>query len=485
MLKIYNTLTKQKEEFNKQPGDKVRMFVCGPTVYDYPHIGHARTYVIFDVIAKYLRYKGIELNYLQNITDIDDKIIARAKERGIEPKELADKFEKLYYEDMKAIGIDSVSQYACATEHIPEIVDQVKRLIDKGHVYKIDPSTSLGASGGFYFDLSTFPDYGKLSGRTAAQAEDSVSRIDESVSKRNKGDFVLWKLSGKDEPGWDTELGYGRPGWHIEDTAISEKYLGQQYEIHGGAQDLMFPHHESEIAQQESASGKKPFVQYWLHSGLLTVDGKKMSKSLGNFVTIQDVLKMISSNKHQVLRMMFLTSHYRSSVDYDRIKLGQAAAGVKNLIELITHLNLIKEKNIFGIENIELSNKIENYFDGIKKALDDDFNTVEAIGLFSGLSSEAYQVINNKSLDRKSYELIMDVINFLDKILGIIPDVSLSEEIKLKVMEMDKARESGDFKRSDEIRLYLKESNVTIENLAHTGSTAIAGVKIIEDEKTR
>src|SRR3989344_6827251 len=256
MLKIYNTLTKQKEEFNKQPGDKVRMFVCGPTVYDYPHIGHARTYVIFDVIAKYLRYKGIELNYLQNITDIDDKIIARAKERGIEPKELADKFEKLYYEDMKAIGIDSVSQYACATEHIPEIVDQVKRLIDKGHVYKIDPSTSLGASGGFYFDLSTFPDYGKLSGRTAAQAEDSVSRIDESVSKRNKGDFVLWKLSGKDEPGWDTELGYGRPGWHIEDTAISEKYLGQQYEIHGGAQDLMFPHHESEIAQQESASGK-------------------------------------------------------------------------------------------------------------------------------------------------------------------------------------------------------------------------------------
>jgi len=281
-MKLYNTLSRKKEDLpNPEEQRKIRLFVCGPTVYDYAHIGHARTYLFFDFFAKYLRHRGYEVNYLQNITDIDDKIIARAAERNIRPDELAKQFTGAYFEDMRAIGVDAVTTYAPATDFISQIVAQVKRLIDKGFAYKIEDD-------GWYFDISKDEDYGKLSGRTVAQAEDGVSRIDDSDAKRNKGDFCLWKFSKPDEPKWNTQIGTGRPGWHIEDTAISEYYFGPQYDIHGGADDLKFPHHEAEIAQQESASGLKPFVQFWVHTGFLLVDGKKMSKSLDNYIGITD-----------------------------------------------------------------------------------------------------------------------------------------------------------------------------------------------------
>ena len=286
VLKLYNTLTRKKEVFKPIKGKEVKIFVCGPTVYDFSHIGHAKTYTQFDLIVKYLRYLGYKVFYLQNLTDIDDKIIKRANEEKNDPLKLAKKFEEEYKKDMLSLGVDSVDKYARATDYIPEIISQVKRLINKGIAYKI--------SDGYYFDLTKFSEYGKLAKRTALEAEDSVSRIDENKEKKNKGDFCLWKFYKPGEPFWESELGKGRPGWHIEDTAITEKEFGPQYDVHGGAVDLIFPHHEAEIAQMESISGKKPLVKYWLHTAFLNIDTKKMSKSKGNFITIRKALKKYS-----------------------------------------------------------------------------------------------------------------------------------------------------------------------------------------------
>jgi cysteinyl-tRNA synthetase len=289
-VSIFNTLTGKKDLIKPINGKKINLFVCGPTVYDYSHIGHARNYLVFDSFVKYLKYSGFSVFYLQNITDIDDKIIARARERGVSVKDLAVAFEKEYLKDMKALGINSVSKYARATSHIKEIISQIKRLNEKGFAYKIEGD-------GIYFDISKFKRYGKLSGRTALGAEDAVSRIDYSSKKKNRGDFCLWKLKQEGaEPSWPSPFGDGRPGWHIEDTAITEKFFGAQYDIHGGARDLIFPHHEAEVTQMESISGKSPMVKYWMHVGFLTVNGQKMSKSVGNFITISDFLKRCPPN---------------------------------------------------------------------------------------------------------------------------------------------------------------------------------------------
>ncbi len=273
MIKLFNTLSRKKEVFKPIKGKKVNFFVCGPTVSLFSHIGHARTYVIFDVIIKYLREAGYKVFYLQNITDIDDKIIDRAKENKISPVKWAKRFEKEYLKDMRSLKINSVSKYARATDHIKEIISQVERLIKKGYAYQLKD--------GIYYNISKFKNYGKLSKRTVIQAEDGVSRMDEAKGKRNKGDFCLWKISKPGEPKWKSPWGWGRPGWHIEDTAITEKHFGPQYDVHGGARDLMFPHHEAEIAQMEALSGKTSFVKYWLHSGFLTVKGQKMAKTFG------------------------------------------------------------------------------------------------------------------------------------------------------------------------------------------------------------
>ncbi|MDP2641212.1 MAG: cysteine--tRNA ligase, partial [Candidatus Yanofskybacteria bacterium] len=284
-MEIYNTLSGRKEVLKPRGsvrGKKFELFVCGITPYDLPHIGNARTYIFYDMMVRYLRSQGYEVSYLQNITDVDDKIILRAKELSMTPRQLARKFEREYMQSMKALGVKSVDSYQRATDNIPEIISQVERLLKKGYAY--------GAEDGVYYDISKFKDYGKLSGRTVQQAEDATSRIDESVKKRNRGDFALWKFSKKGEPAWPSLWGKGRPGWHIEDTAITEKHFGPQYDMHGGARDLIFPHHEAEIAQMEAVSGKKPLARYWVHTGFLTVGGEKMSKSLGNFVTVRDFL---------------------------------------------------------------------------------------------------------------------------------------------------------------------------------------------------
>ncbi|MBE0517374.1 MAG: cysteine--tRNA ligase, partial [Methanophagales archaeon] len=356
VLKVYTTLRRTKTPFIPRTEKNVQLFVCGPTVYDYSHIGHARTYVAFDVIARYLRYKGYEVFYLQNITDIDDKIIIRAREEGVSWKELADKYTRAYLEDIAALKITSVNKYAPATQYVDAILRQVRALIEKGYAYELDD--------GIYYDVSQFTEYGKLSGRTVGEAEDTISRIDETIGKRTRADFCLWKRHKPGEPYWESELGRGRPGWHIEDTAITETEFGPTYDIHGGAQDLIFPHHEAEIAQMEAISGKKPMVKYWLHTGFLKVEGRKMSKSRGNFITIHEAL-----NKWDVdtLRLMLVSTHYRSPINYSESAVEQAQGS----------LRYIRTATKSGKKRGDVKKWIETFVD----AMDDDFNTPKVVAL--------------------------------------------------------------------------------------------------------
>ena len=445
MLKIYNTLTRKKEIFKPLDKKKVKLFVCGPTVYDFSHMGHAKTYVQFDVIVKYLRYKGYDVFYLQNITDIDDKIIQRARELNKTSLELATEYEKAYYQDMKALKVNSVNKYARATDYINEIVSQVQRLIKLGYAYKI--------SDGYYFDLSKFKDYGKLSKRTYLEAEDSISRIDESKEKRNKGDFCLWKFSKPGEPYWNTPLSSGRPGWHVEDTAITEKELGQQYDIHGGARDLIFPHHEAEIAQMESISSKKPFVKYWLHTGFLNVKSKKMAKSLGNFITIKEALKKYPA---EVLRIFFISTHYRSPINFEE----------KNLIQAKTNLEKIKNF-LINIENANGNKDITNLIARIKKDfnkyMDDDFNTPKAIAaIFTFIN-----MINKLKINKKSAKKIKLFFNEINKVFDIL---QLKEEIPREIIKLAKEREGArklkNWKEADKIRSKIKAKGYLIEDIS-------------------
>jgi len=453
-LKVYNTLTRKKEIFKPRRGKKVNIFVCGPTVYDYAHIGHARTYIAFDVIVKYLREKGYDVFYLQNITDIDDKIINRAKKEGISWKEVARKFEKEYKKDIKALGINSVSKYARATKHIKEIVSQVERLLKKGYAYQIED--------GIYYDISKFKDYGKLSGRTVLQAEDAVSRIDESVSKRNKGDFCLWKFwSHKDwEPKWKSPWGYGRPGWHIEDTAITEKYFGPQYDIHGGARDLIFPHHEAEIAQMEAISGKKPLVKYWLHTGFLTINGQKMSKSLGNFITIKEFL-----NKHsaRLLRFFVLKSHYRSPLDYSEKAILQTQNELERIDEFVEKIQNAK----FKMQNDNPKFKIGKFKNKFEGAMDDDFNTPKAIAVIFELIKEVNPMLEKNQITQKEAKQVLDFLNSIDKVFGFIfkkEKIRIPKNVQKLVERREKLRQQKKWEEADKIRKQVEDLGYEIQD---------------------
>jgi cysteinyl-tRNA synthetase len=453
MIKVYNTLTQKKEILRPRKDKEIKMFVCGPTVYDFSHIGHARTYISFDVICKYLRQKGYKVFYLQNITDIDDKIIKRAKEENVSWKIISRKFEREYFKDMKALKIDSVTKYARATDHIKEIISQVKRLLEKGFAYKI--------SDGIYYDISKFKDYGKLSKRTFLQAEDAVSRIDESVEKRNKGDFCLWKFSKPDEPKWKSPFGKGRPGWHIEDTAITEKYFGPQYDIHGGARDLIFPHHEAEIAQMEAISGKVPMVKYWLHTGLLTIKGQKMSKSLKNFITIREFLNKYSP---RLLRFFVIKHHYRSPIDFNEEKLLQTKKELEKLDEFVEKISKFK----FKIKKSKFPIDVKKYEKKFILAMDDDFNTPKAVGILFELIRKANQRILSESLTQKEAEKILSFFKKVDQIFGFIFFKKPKEKIPQKIIELvkerEKLRKEGNFKKADEIRAMIKEMGYWIED---------------------
>ncbi len=440
MLKLYNTLTRKKEIFKPRKGKKVNMFVCGPTVYDYSHLGHAKTYIQFDIIARYLRLIGYKVFYVQNITDIDDKIINKAREEKKDWKEIRSEYEKAHKEDMKELNINSVDKYANATDYIPEIISQVKRLIKKGYAYKI--------SDGWYFDLSKDKDYGKLARRTSQDAEDAVSRIDENNEKKNKGDFCLWKFSKPGEPVWKSDLGDGRPGWHIEDTAITEKEFGVQYDIHGGAIDLIFPHHEAEIAQMESISGKKPLVKYWLHKGFLKINDEKMSKSTGNFYTLKDVVEKGYSPMH--LRYFFISAHYKKPLNFTWENLNASKNAYERLKNIISELKKAGDKK--NKKNIELAKK------QFIEIINDDLNSSKALGYL-------WDILRDNSLNNsEKYELAIDFDRFFGLELDKEEKINVPGEVKKMVKERQQTRKEGNWKKADEIRDKINKLGFALED---------------------
>ena len=383
-MKIYSTLTRSKEDFITINQNRVNLFVCGPTVYDDAHIGHGRTYISFDTIKRYLEFKGYSVFYIQNVTDVDDKIINRSKEIGIPSDVLARKYEKRYCEDMEKLNVTGVNLFARATDHMGEIISQIQRLIDKGFAYDTED--------GVYFDVNKFKDFGKLSNRNIDELE-SHREIAETA-KKNKQDFALWKKrDGVDEPVWSSPWGNGRPGWHIEDTAITEYYFGDQYDVHGGGLDLIFPHHEAEITQMEAISGKSPMVKFWLHTGFLNVNGEKMSKSLHNFITIRDLLEDYEAD---TFRFFVLSTHYRSPIDFSRDSLHQSEKSLDRIRKFFDILDVDINYNINSNLDVFVKNKIEFF-----RSMDDDFNTPKAIAAIFGLINETKNILSSLSVEDK------------------------------------------------------------------------------------
>ncbi len=459
MIKIFNTLSGKKEILKSRKGKKVNMFVCGPTVYNFSHIGHARTYVAFDIIAKYLRSAGYDVFYLQNITDLDDKIIRRAQETGKKPLALAREFTREHFKDVKALNITAVTKYALATLYIPEIISQTERLIKKGYGYEI-------AGDGIYYDVKKFREYGKLSGRTTRQAEDGVSRIDESVQKRNKADFCLWKFSKPGEPKWPSVWGAGRPGWHIEDTAITEKHFGPQYEIHGGARDLIFPHHEAEIAQMEAISGKKPFVRHWLHTGFLIVQGEKMSKSLGNFITIREFLKTHSA---RLLRFLVAKTHYRSPIDYGEGILEQAERELEKMDEFLGKIKNQKSKIKHTNQNSKNIQKIlqqtQRAFD---KAMEDDCNTPLAIAAVFELIKQSNILLTENKISKADARLVLEFLKEIDQVFGFLFWNTKKETVPATIKKLaelrEQCRKTKQWQKADSLRLQIESLGWRIED---------------------
>ena len=451
-MRIYNTLSGKKETFKPLRGKRINIFVCGPTVYDASHIGHARTYVFFDVAIKYLRFAGWKVFYLQNITDIDDKIINRANELGQDPLFLSRHFTNEYFKDMTELRINSVSKYAPATKFIPQIITQIKTLIKKGMAYS--------TPGGVYYDITKFPKYGKLSHQSLKSLKKAV-RIELDPNKRHDFDFVLWKAKKPKEPFWKSPWGDGRPGWHIEDTAISEHFFGPQYDIHGGGVDLKFPHHESEIAQQESASGKIPFVKYWLHAGHLQVSETKMSKSLKNFITIHDMLKKHSA---EAFRLLVLQNYYRSPLNYTDASIRAAEDGVKRIAEFVQRLN--KHRMFSRTSDVNTSpNPLLKKF---TETMEDDFNTPKIIALIFDFIKKVNGLIDKNKLAKKEAVEMLAALKKIDSVLGIIPKSKrekIPEEIKKLAELREKYRKEKKWDKADEIRKEIQKRGYIIEDL--------------------
>ncbi len=457
-LKVYNTLTGKKEEFTPLNPPKVGMYVCGVTVYDDCHVGHARGAVTFDIIRRYFEYKGYEVTYVRNITDIDDKIIRRANELKCPWNELAGKYTDEYYKDMEKLGVQKAGVEPKATEHIEYIKQIVQQLIDKGYAYEVD--------GDVYFEVRRFASYGKLSGR---KPDDMLSgaRIEVDERKRDPLDFALWKSSKPGEPWWDSPWGRGRPGWHIECSAMSMHYLGDSFDIHGGGQDLIFPHHENEIAQSEAASGK-PFVKYWLHNGFVQVDREKMSKSLGNFFTIKDILAKYSP---EVVRFFLLSTHYRSPIDFSDKRLDEA----KRALERFYNTFRDAEPALSDQAEKEASSaETDDYRKRFESAMDDDFNTAAALGVLFELARNTNTLLQ-KNASHEQIPANVDLLKELGGILGLFEaDESETEalkqlpitenEIETLINQRNEARSSKDWARADEIRKRLDESGIVLED---------------------
>ncbi len=462
-IKIFNTLTKKREIFETNNPGKVGMYVCGPTVYNYIHIGNARTFLSFDVMRKYLEWRGFDVEFVQNITDVDDKIINRAKEEGIAPEDVSKKYTDAFQSEMSQLGVKSPSAAPKATETIAEMIELIKDLEGNGLAYETPD--------GIYFSVRKFEDYGKLSRRDLEDMR-AGERVEIDTNKEDPMDFALWKLAKPGEPKWPSPWGDGRPGWHIECSAMSLKYLGMSFDIHGGAQDLIFPHHENEVAQSEGATGKKPFVRYWAHCGLLNIDKEKMSKSLGNFTLLQEALKEWSTN---VIRMFMLGTHYRNHLDYTEKGLLEAKAKVERVETFLANIEFtISSKSQ---QSDALSSELNSINDRVKKrfieAMDDDFNSAAALGVVFEHVREVNSLIIGKDEIPKSdslkatKELTLDLLN---NALGLSLEALTEdgedgeEEVKALLDAREQARIEKDWEKADEIRQQIIDIGFELED---------------------
>lgn len=452
-MRIYNTLTRKKEEFVPIDKNNVRMYSCGPTVYDYFHIGNARPFIVFDTMRRYLEYIGYKVTFVQNFTDIDDKMIKRANAEGITVKELGERFIEEYYKDAAAIGVHKATIHPKATENIDAIIDTVKKLVDNGYAYDRD--------GNVYFSTKKFKDYGKLSKQPLEDLE-LGARIDVTEDKDDPMDFALWKAKKPGEPFWASPWGEGRPGWHIECSAMANKYLGATIDIHSGGQDLIFPHHENEIAQSECANCK-PFANYWMHNGYINIDGKKMSKSLGNFFTVRDILKEYDG---EIIRFFMLSAHYRSPINFADTLMEQARSAVERVYTCIENLEFLSGNAADTELDPALKAKLDGCRDKFKAAMDDDLNTADAIAAIFDIVYIANTEITSAS-GRKAIEYALSLIRELGEVLGLFikkQDNSLDAEVEELIEKRQAARAAKDWATADAIRDKLKEMNIILKD---------------------
>ncbi|MEM3413815.1 MAG: cysteine--tRNA ligase [Thermoplasmata archaeon] len=446
MLRIYNTLSQEIEPFEPIEKEHVRMYVCGPTVYDYCHVGHARSYVCFDIIRRYLEFKGYRVTFVQNFTDVDDKIIARANETGVEPGKLAEKFISAFFEDMHKLKVKPATHYPRVTKHIPEIISTIQKLVADGYAYE--------SNGSVYFSVKKAKEFGKLS----KQSLENMKTLEVNEDKQEPWDFALWKKAKEGEIFWESPWGNGRPGWHIECSVMSIKYLGESFDIHGGGLDLVFPHHECEILQAEAYTGKQ-FVKYWVHNGFLTINKEKMSKSLGNFFTIREVLARYEPD---VLRFFIAYAHYRSPIDFSDVALEEAKAALKRLRTCYTSILAALEKGEFGTEVLD----VENFRQKFIERMDEDFNTREAIAVLFELVSALNEKL--EKLDMNSLALALHFFDEVSNILGIDfeKEGTADKFIELLVELRTDARKRKDWATADKIRESLRNLGVEIEDTA-------------------
>jgi len=459
-LKVFNTLTKRKEEFVPLEKGKVRMYVCGPTVYDNIHIGNARSFVAFDVIRRYLEYKGYDVTYVSNITDVDDRTIGRTKKTKTSLQELGEKYSDSYFEDIAKLGIRRPDISPRATQHISEIISLIQTLVEKGYAYVVD--------GDVYYDVSKFEDYGKLSGNKK-EALEAGARIEVDPRKKNPADFALWKSKKPKEPAWMSPWGEGRPGWHIECSVMSMKYLGETFDIHGGGKDLIFPHHENEIAQSEVAT-KKPFVKYWLHNEWLIVEGRKMSKSLGNFITAHDA---IGKYGPQTVRFFLASVHYRAPMDFNDADVKQAKRNLEKILNAVESLSKLRETEHEKVGDDQLLQEAEKAKQKFEEAMDDDFNTALAVSALFDLVKEINKYTETKTeIEAKTKRKVLEIVRRLaEDVLGVTLERPEPESEKLVdnlvslTLELrQQMRERNDWKTADEIRKKLQVLGLDIED---------------------
>lgn len=458
-MKIYNTLTRKKEEFKPLEEKKVGIYVCGPTVYDYIHIGNARPMIVFDTVRRYFEYKGYDVNYVSNFTDVDDKIIKKAIEEGVDASVISERYIAEAKKDMEALNVLPATTHPKATEEIDGMIDMISTLIDKGHAY--------AKNGTVYFRTRSFDGYGKLSKKNiddleAGHRDIKVAGADE---KDDPLDFVLWKPKKEGEPAWKSPWGEGRPGWHIECSVMSKKYIGDEIDIHAGGEDLVFPHHENEIAQSEAANGKL-FAKYWMHNGFLNIDNKKMSKSLGNFFTVREIGEKYPL---QVIRFFMLSSHYRGPINFSEELVMSAKTGLDRILTAVYNLNHLYQNST--VENItdEEKEALDKFIEFNKRfdcAMEDDFNTADAISVIFEMVRLANSTVSSEN-SKEFIESVKGTIEVLCGVLGIETEKEeelLDEDIEKLIEERQQARKDRNFARADEIRNALLEKGIILED---------------------